>query len=217
MDALPVPVHRVVVYWKLANNSMLLIIFTRYPETGLVKTRLIPALGKAGAAKIHKSMTEETVKMALKTGVELEIHFTGGDYRQIHMWLGSRLKYRNQEGKTLGEKLSNSFKQAFSEGLKQVVIIGTDCPQITPAHIKKAFSLLQNSELVLGPALDGGYYLIGLSSVQPELFRKIKWGSSLVYQQTVAAARKLNLKIAELEELADIDRPEDLKTWLQGK
>lgn len=196
---------------------MLLIIFTRYPEAGLVKTRLIPALGEAGAAEIHKIMTEETVKMALKTGIEIEIHFTGGSYKQIQKWLGNRFKYRDQAGGTLGERLSDSFNQAFSEGLKRAIIIGTDCPEITSNHIREAFTLLQKSDLVLGPALDGGYYLIGLSSFHHNLFKNIKWGSNLVYQQTMATARNLNLKIAELEKLADIDRPEDLLAWRQGK
>ncbi len=216
MAVQPVPVRLVAVCWKLDKN-MLLIIFTRYPEAGLVKTRLIPALGKAGAAEIQKTMTEETVKMVLKTGIEVEIHFSGGSYRQIKKWLGIRLNYREQQGETLGEKLSYSFQRAFSAGLKQVVIIGTDCPQITPDHINTAFAMLQKSDLVLGPALDGGYYLIGLSNYQPELFRNIKWGSSVVFEQTLAAAHKLQLEISELETLADIDRPEDLPAWLQRK
>ena len=217
MAAQPAPVRPVAVCWKLANNSMRLIIFTRYPEAGLAKTRLIPVIGAAGAAEIHKIMTEETVNIALKTGVKFEIHFTGVDYRHFKKWLGDRFTYRDQVGECLGQRLSNSIKQAFSEGQKKVAIIGTDCPHITPDHISNAFTLLQKSALVLGPALDGGYYLIGLSNYQPELFRNIKWGSSLVYQQTMAAAHKLNLKITELEKLADIDRPEDLPAWLQRK
>ena len=200
----------------LVNNTERIIVYTRYPEAGLAKTRLIPALGEAGAANLQKLMTEETVKTVQKAKIEFEIHFTGCSFNTIQVWLGNQLKYNVQEGKTLGERISNSFKGAFSEGIKKVLIIGTDCPGITTHHIKKAFNSLQNSDLVLGPARDGGYYLIGLNSFQPELFNNIKWGSSLVYQQTMATARKLHLKSSTLEELVDIDRPEDLSAWCRG-
>ena len=189
---------------------MRLMVFTRYPEAGSVKTRLIPALGKTGAARIHKKMTEGTIKTASHFKGELEVHFSGGNRKLMKKWLSNRLRYRKQKGKDLGEKLCNAFKMAFSEGSKKIVIIGTDCPRLTADHINKAFSLLDKFDLVLGPARDGGYYLIGLNNYRPELFKNIDWGSHLVFQQTVNIAQTRSIKLATLEKLADIDMPEDL-------
>lgn len=189
---------------------MRLLVFTRYPEAGSVKTRLIPALGERGAAEIHKKMTEDTVKTASLFCGEVEVHFSGGNQKLMQDWLGNRLGYRKQKGSCLGEKLGNSFHEAFNEGLRKVVVIGSDCPELNVGHLDDAFSLLDKTDLVLGPALDGGYYLIGLRKYQPELFNNIDWGSRFVFQQTMKIAERLGLKTAKLEKLADIDLPEDL-------
>ncbi len=192
---------------------MRLVIFTRYPEPGKVKTRLIPALGPEGAQRLHREMAELSLRQAFKAGVDIEIYFAGGNQQLMENWLGPGLHYRSQAGDTLGEKLYNASEDAFSEGIGRVVIIGTDCPGLTEKHINQAFYLLDTADLVLGPALDGGYYLLGLRRACGPLFEGINWGSDQVCRQTLNAARRENLTTELLEELADVDRPEDLPAW----
>lgn len=195
--------------WKPVNK-MRLIVFTRYPEASRVKTRLIPALGEKGAEIFHRRMVELTLTKARTFGGEVEVHFSGGSHQLMKGWLGDQLQYRKQKGASLGDRLYNAVVAAFAENRGKVVVIGTDCPGLTAQHIDRAFYLLDRSDLVLGPAFDGGYYLIGLKKVVKELFSGINWGSDLVYRQTLEAAERANLRIAELEKLADIDCPSDL-------
>ncbi len=189
---------------------MRLIIFTRYPQAGRVKTRLNPALGAKGAEILHRKMVDLTLAQTGAFSGEVEVHFSGGSHQLMKGWLGKHLHYRKQKGTSLGERLYYAMSEAFTENKCKVVVIGTDCPGLTADHINRAFYLLDHSDLVLGPAHDGGYYLIGLKKVVKELFLNISWGSDLVYRQTIEAAAQLNLSIAELEKLADIDRPADL-------
>ena len=191
-----------------------LIVFTRYPEPGKTKTRLIPVLGKEGAAKLHKQMTEGTISQAkqLKKTRQLsvEVYFTGGSQELMQAWLGNDIFYQTQVTGDLGIKMAAAFEISFNFGVEKVVLIGTDCPGLNADLIAKAFNELDGQDLVLGPALDGGYYLIGLRRVVPEIFMGINWGTAEVLAQSVAIARNLNLAIAYLSPLADIDRPEDL-------
>ncbi len=196
---------------------MRLIIFTRYPEAGNVKTRLIPALGEKGAERLHREMVEHTIAQTRYFENETEVHFTGGSPKLMKRWLGDRLLYQKQTGSSLGERLENALKTAFAAGEKKVIVIGTDCPDLTSDHINKTFNLLSSSNLVLGPTFDGGYYLIGLKKLYRELFQEISWGSNKVYCQTVQAAGILKLKTVHLEKLADVDRPADLPAWLNRK
>lgn len=191
-----------------------LIVFTRYPEAGKTKTRLIPVLGKEGAAKLHRQLTEGTISQAkqLKNTRQLfvEVYFTGGSQELMEAWLGNDIFYQNQVTGNLGLKMAAAFEMSFNAGIEKVVLIGTDCPGLNADLIAKAFNELDGQDLVLGPALDGGYYLIGLRRFVPEIFMGINWGTAEVLAQSVAIAQNLNLAIAYLPPLADIDRPEDL-------
>ncbi|NEP08202.1 MULTISPECIES: TIGR04282 family arsenosugar biosynthesis glycosyltransferase [Okeania] len=192
-----------------------LIIFTRYPEPGKTKTRLIPALGAEGAANLQRQMTETTVKKANKLfdfiSLSVEVRFVGGDLQLMKNWLGSDLKYQEQGMGDLGERMARGFQSAFNRGMKSVVIIGIDCPSLTSEIILQAFAKLTESDVIIGPATDGGYYLIGLRKITPELFQGINWGTSEVLSKTVAIAQSLKLVIDYLPKLSDIDRPEDLE------
>jgi uncharacterized protein len=194
---------------------MKLLVFTRFPEPGKVKTRLVPALGNEGACRVHKEMTEYTLTVLLTSGAELEIWFEGGDEGSMRSWLGQNLRYRPQRQGDLGAKLIQAFVEAFSDNEDCVAAVGCDCPDLTSEHIREAFSRLREFDLVLGPAKDGGYYLIGMRTPQTNLFKEINWGSKYVLQQTLAIAMELGLKVSLLEELADVDRPEDLPVWLR--
>ncbi|RCJ30053.1 hypothetical protein A6770_21415 [Nostoc minutum NIES-26] len=196
-----------------------LIIFTRYPEPGKTKTRLIPTLGTLGAANLQRQMTEYTVSQVKElqkaTDVSLEVRFTGGNLQLMQDWLGLSLVYQSQGEGDLGWRMRRSLFDAFQSGMEQVVIIGTDCPSVNSQILTKAFEQLHSFDLVLGPAIDGGYYLIGLRRLIPELFANIDWGTSQVLQQTVDIAVKLNVSHTYLSPLADIDLPEDLPIWEQ--
>ncbi|MFB2877583.1 TIGR04282 family arsenosugar biosynthesis glycosyltransferase [Floridanema aerugineum] len=193
------------------NTKNCLIIFTRYPEPGKTKTRLIPVLGAEGAAKLHRQLTE-TVITQLKglANTLIEVHFTGGNQQLMAAWLGENITYKQQTEGDLGKRMATAFQTAFTKGIEKVVIIGSDCPALDSQLIASAFAALSQHELVLGPATDGGYYLIGLKRLIPELFTGINWGTSQVLQQTVEIAQKLKLVVAYLTTLSDIDRPEDL-------
>jgi hypothetical protein len=128
-------------------------------------------------------------------------------------WLGTDIVYQPQGEGDLGERMARSLFIAFRAGMERVVIIGTDCPGLNANLIAKAFHQLYSHDLVLGPALDGGYYLIGLRYFISELFTDINWGTAEVLQQTVAIAKTLDVSVAYLPQLADVDRPEDLPIW----
>jgi uncharacterized protein len=194
-----------------------LIIFTRYPEPGKTKTRLIPALGTVGAANLQREMTEHTIsqvkELQTATDISLEVRFSGGSLQLMQNWLGLDLVYQSQGEGDLGSRMVRSLLDAFQSGREQVITIGTDCPGVNSQVLTKAFKQLHTCDLVLGPAIDGGYYLIGLRRLIPELFVNIDWGTSQVLQQTVDIAEKLNLSLVYLPPLADVDFPEDLPIW----
>ncbi len=191
-----------------------LIIFTRYPESGKTKTRLIPILGAEGAANLQRQMTEYTIAEAKSClsahPLSIEVHFAGGNLQLMKTWLGDEIAYYQQSEGDLGRRMMSAFEISFAAGMSGVIIIGTDCPDFNAKSMDEAFQLLSHNDLVLGPAADGGYYLIGLRRLIPELFVGIDWGTSQVRQQTVEIAQSMNLAIAYLPILNDIDRPEDL-------
>lgn len=191
-----------------------LIIFTRYPAPGKAKTRLIPVLGKEGAANLHRLMTQRTIARALSLEnsrqLSVEVHYTGSSQQLMEDWLGTEIVYHQQSDGDLGARMFAAFQKSFNCGMEKVVIIGTDCPKLKQQMLAKAFDNLSDKDLVLGPAKDGGYYLIGLRCLIPELFYGIQWGSSEVFANTLAIAKNLGLNIGVLPTLVDIDRPEDL-------
>lgn len=193
-----------------------LVVFTRYPEAGQVKTRLIPALGEAGAADLHRRMISRTLtaagELALHGLAAIEVCYTGGGEQRMKRLFGEELKMVPQlEGGDLGDRMHAAFQRCFGEGAEKVVIVGTDCPGLSGRIMLRAFDELDQAPLVLGPALDGGYYLIGLTGVPPKLFEGIPWGTDQVLRRTVDLAKRLELPVTLLIPLGDVDRPEDLK------
>ncbi len=197
--------------------SKRLIVFTRYPEPGSSKTRLIPALGREGAAILHRQMAEHMLhqirELQRTYPVQVEVQFTGGDRYQMQSWLGNDLDYAPQAEGDLGDRMAQALQTAFTSGSRRVVVIGTDCPDLDALLLKQAFDQLYQHDIVLGPATDGGYYLIGMNCLIPQLFKGITWSTSEVLSQTVAIAQSLHLAIAYLPTLSDVDYPEDLVIW----
>ncbi|MEA3333859.1 MAG: TIGR04283 family arsenosugar biosynthesis glycosyltransferase [Pseudomonadota bacterium] len=197
-----------------------LLLFTRYPQAGQTKTRLIPALGACGAALVQQQMTEQAVikarQFATSPERRLEICFTGAGFRSMGLWLGFDLKYRDQGEGDLGQRMLRAVEEVFSRGALSVIVIGSDCPALPVDYLEESAAVLKSgTDLVLGPALDGGYYLIGMRRVVPSLFEDVPWGSENVLSATLKAAHRLNWRIEQLPPLADIDRPEDLVSWRQ--
>lgn len=193
-----------------------LFVFTRFPTPGKTKTRLIPALGEQGAANLQKQMTEHILsQLQTLQQLTIQVHFTGGTASDMGNWLGNTLTVIRQSDGDLGARLIDALQQGFNAGLQRIVIVGSDCPQLGTAHITEAFTRLQTHDVVIGPATDGGYYLIGLNILQTALFEDIPWGGDRVFAVTKAIAHQQNLSIALLTALSDIDRPEDLHLWEQ--
>jgi len=194
-----------------------LIIFTKYPEPGKVKTRLIPVLGEEGAASLHQAMTERTLRWATtfsrKNPDLIEIWFDGGSQRRMEEWLGPEFNYYHQGEGDLGERMARAFRENFQRGRKEVVLVGVDCPELTAFHGQAAFDALKNHDLVLGPTNDGGYCLIGLKRMVPEIFKSITWGTGKVHHETLERAKNRDLSVKNLNILHDVDAPQDLPLW----
>ena len=191
-----------------------LLIFTKYPRPGRVKTRLIPALGPEGAAQLMARLTAHTLSraqaFARRQNLSLTVYYDGGSAPQMQACFGPHLAYRPQGRGDLGQRLLAALAETLAAGPPPVVIIGSDCPDLSAPILAAAFQQLADHDLVLGPALDGGYYLLGLKALYPELFQQIAWGTDQVLAQTQAKALGLGLRTALLPVLRDIDRPADL-------
>jgi uncharacterized protein len=219
------------------------IVLTRYPAPGTTKTRMIPSLGEDGAARLQRRMTLKTlaecspnvlnahaVHDAHAAHAAVEIRYASHDAHDGHeshdcddellmkRWLGASRTYIPQADGDLGARMANAFSEAFLNGSERVVIIGTDCPGLNAGHLHAAFEKLDTCDMVLGPAHDGGYYLIGLGkkarhAAVPGLFEHIGWGTADVFAETVKKAGSLGLSHDILDILHDVDRPEDLPVW----
>lgn len=193
-----------------------ILLFTRYPAPGEAKTRLIPALGAAGAARCHRRMTEEALAAARRAcaaeggSAGVTVCCTGAGLRDFRAWLGPDLRYERQKDGPLGVRMQQAFARAFAGGAASVLVMGADIPGISPRLLGQALRDLRDREVVLGPAADGGYYLLGMKRLHPSLFSGMDWGTDRVYDQTCAALRALGLKAETLPVLGDVDRPGDL-------
>jgi len=193
------------------------ILFTRWPEPGKAKTRLAPALGPEGAANLHRRLTEHALAGLRacrdERGAEPHVYFAGHSAARFRDWLGTDLAYRRQSTGDLGVRLRAATTASFAGGARRVIVTGSDCPGVTASLLSQAFRSLAFCDLVLGPATDGGYYLIGMNKPHEALFSRMPWGTEDVFEETRRRARTAGLRVALLPPLADIDRPADLPVW----
>jgi uncharacterized protein len=193
------------------------ILFGRYPVPGRTKSRLIPFLGPAGAAELQRHLTEKLFQaasfVASRRGMALEICLDGGTPDKTRRWLGSRALHAPQNGCDLGQRMETAFRRAFQEGCPRAVLFGTDIPGLSAPVLEQAMDRLRDSDVVLGPSTDGGYWLIGLKKTS-DLFRSIAWGSEQVLDQTLARAQSLRLSTVLLDPLTDVDTFEDVQKSL---
>jgi rSAM/selenodomain-associated transferase 1 len=207
---------------KCPNIREVLIIFTRYPVPGTTKTRLIPVLGAKGAALLQRRMTEQTIKKARqlqrRKAIQAVIAHAGGNETRMRSWLGEDLLYMTQGSGSIGTRMCHAFSKAFRLRVSKAIIIGTDIPHISADLIWRAFQCLEWTDLVLGPATDGGYYLIGMdraiaTDLSRNLFDGVDWGTERVLDQTLSKAQEAGYRWILLDKLQDVDRPEDLVLW----
>jgi rSAM/selenodomain-associated transferase 2/rSAM/selenodomain-associated transferase 1 len=196
-----------------------LILFTRYPEPGKVKTRLIGAIGETGATALHRRLVLRTLRAARcacqECDADFELRFDGGTEDAFRHWLGDQVRFCPQRGNDLGKRMAEAFEESFRSGSNATIIIGSDCPALTSGVLTNAFGKLTETPAVLGPASDGGYYLIGLTRSMPELFESIPWGTSSVLHDSLKILDRADIPRTLLLQLEDIDRPEDLAIWYE--
>jgi uncharacterized protein len=183
-----------------------LILFARWPAPGLTKTRLIPKLGAIGAAQLAKQLTEYAARLAKQLVCAATVCSTGASCADMTQWLG--LPSVPQVDGDLGARMQAAFAHIFAKGARRIILMGSDCPGLTADILRAGFAALEQHDVVLGPAADGGYYLIGLREPQPQLFDAMQWSHADVLRDTLA--RLGTLTYALLPRLHDIDTPDDL-------
>lgn len=196
-----------------------LIIFLKNPEPGEVKTRLCPRFTHEQAASLYRALAEDVVqahgshqgRSSVPPGYDIFIFYSPGDaHDAIRAWLGGDLEIMAQEGGDLGERQYNAFRRVFDHGYERVLIIGTDCLDISPEDLKQAFEVLGRHGLVIGPSEDGGYYLMGTCRA-PEFLREgIAWGTLDVLEQLLERARRTGLECHLIGRKSDIDTCDDV-------
>lgn len=195
-----------------------LLLFTRYPEAGKTKTRLIPELGAERAALLQKRLTERVVLqghlLAQRTTIQTIVYYSGGSKAKMTDWLGSLDCIVQAEG-DLGRRMHSAFTDTFAGGAETAVLIGSDIPDITADLLQQAFTSLLTRQVVFGPSQDGGYYLIGLSAhlaeqILPLLFAKMQWSTRDLLATTMRRLKEKGYSWATLPTLRDIDVPADL-------
>lgn len=186
-----------------------LIIFIKNPVKGKVKTRLAITIGDDMALAIYQKLLKHTLNIVEHIAADKFIFFSDAIDESIG-YSNTPVHKVVQSGNDLGEKMKSAFVQLFKTGYKRITIIGTDCPGITANILEGAFSKLNNSDVVIGPANDGGYYLLGIKEMYNYLFEKIAWSTSAVLHSTIERCKTNNLSYCLLTALSDVDEEEDL-------
>ncbi|MCI4669359.1 MAG: TIGR04282 family arsenosugar biosynthesis glycosyltransferase [Bacteroidia bacterium] len=193
----------------------LLLIFVKHPVAGKAKTRLAATLGHEKALEIYKKLLAHTLKISQKVKASKETWY-GNQMPENDLWSEAAFARFQQFGEELGDRMLNAFQMGFSKGYKKIIIIGSDNALLTEAHISTAFHSLEDHDVVIGPAKDGGYYLLGMKQAHDTIFHNKVWSTETVFSDTVEDVKTLNLKLKVLEELSDVDVEADLKgTFLE--
>lgn len=189
----------------------ILVVMARAPRPGRAKTRLIPALGREGSARLCEALVLDTLQLAKRSAISTIIYTAGGDLRAFRRAAPDRAKWRAQSAGDLGRRMEAAFAGAFRSGGRRVVMIGTDSPGLPLRFVKSAFRALRAVDAVVGPTLDGGYYLIGLSRPMPALLHGMPWSTPALLTATAERARTLGARLGVLPPWFDVDEPRDLE------
>jgi len=196
---------------KLDDLKQVLIIFVRNPVFGKVKTRLAKTIGDEQALSIYKELLRHTHDITQTLACDKYVFYADG-ITLDDIWENDIYKKQVQTGNDLGIRMHTAFDILFSKGYQHICIIGSDCYELTTAIIQQAFNALQQYNTVIGPSADGGYYLLGLSRMQPSLFNNIAWSTDKVLTQTINTCIVEDCSHILLPILHDIDNEED---WIQ--
>ncbi|WP_273568158.1 TIGR04282 family arsenosugar biosynthesis glycosyltransferase [Maribacter halichondriae] len=200
--------NRKTVHYGLVDSKNLLLIFTRNPELGKCKTRLAATVGDETALKIYKFLLAHTVKITSNLTVAKQVHYSER-VRENDIWDNVIYDKRQQVGNDLGERMANAFQEGFASGFEKICIIGSDMFDLDQTNLEQAFLALDSSDFVIGPAIDGGYYLLGMKVFEPRIFKNKDWGTDSVFQDTLTDLKDYNLHL--LDKRNDVDVYEDIK------
>ena len=189
-------------------SNLLIMVFVRNPELGRVKTRLAKSIGDQAALETYKTLSKHTSKIISEIDSD-QLIFYSDKVQENDIWTATNCKKQIQTKGDLGQKMLAAFQYGFSLGYQKIIIIGSDLYSLSPRHIESAFEQLKNYDVVIGPALDGGYYLLGLNFIIPKIFKQKQWSTSSVLKETLSDLKEFNVNL--LEPLNDIDTYEDLK------
>ncbi|MEO2071064.1 MAG: TIGR04282 family arsenosugar biosynthesis glycosyltransferase [Zunongwangia sp.] len=190
------------------TSKNLLLIFTRNPEFGKVKTRLARDIGHQASLDIYKFLLAHTAKICTPLDTEKAVYYSE-EIPNDDLWNATVFQKKKQVGEDLGERMQNAFAEGFNLGYSKIIIIGSDLYDIETKDLEQAFKVLNNHEIVIGPAEDGGYYLLGMKQLYPKLFKNKNWGTATVLQDTINELKKSNYKL--LEKRNDVDLYSDIK------
>lgn len=186
-----------------------IIIFARHPESGKVKTRLAASMGDEKALAVYQFLLAHTNLLVRHRKIPIFV-FYAGDVVEGDLWSSEHFIKRSQKGNDLGERMANAFLEVFDTGCRSAVIIGSDCHELTDAIIDDAFALLEKNDIVVGPAKDGGYYLLGMKAPFKNLFGNMQWSVATVFEKTMQKIRDGQYTVDLLPVLTDVDTEEDI-------
>ena len=186
-----------------------LIIFVRKPEAGKVKTRLAASLGDEPALKIYIALLQHTLAITQPLPIDKFV-FYADEIVEDDLWQQDKFFKSKQSSGNLGHRMISAFESIFAKGYDRVCIIGSDCYELSTDILKNAFKALGSNDVVVGPAVDGGYYLLGMNKFYKELFENKSWSSADLFLETTGAVQKLGLRLQQLIMLKDVDEASDI-------
>jgi rSAM/selenodomain-associated transferase 1 len=202
----------------MTNDNSCIIVFVKAPISGHVKTRLAKDLDESIIVNLYRNFVKDIIDKISDMGHCIKIFYDPpGSESLMQEWLGDCHEFVLQTGFDLGQKMANAFEYVFRNGTRQAVLIGTDFPDLPKEIISDAIQILKSKDAVIGPAVDGGYYLIGFSSgtYLPTIFSDIAWGTSAVFQKTMDAFLSSGFVVHQLPEWRDVDVYDDLKDLIK--
>ena len=200
------------------QQKNLIITFTRNPELGKVKTRLAKTIGNPSALAIYKKLLEHTKSVLRPLTCDKAVYYSV-KIRDKDIWDNTIYQKHQQNGNDLGERMANAFKHGFENDYEKIVIVGSDLYDLKTAHINQAFEALEDNDVVLGPAEDGGYYLLGMKQFYPKLFQNKNWGTDTVLKETLDNLKQENVFLLDIlndiDVYSDIEKYNDLKALIK--
>jgi len=203
---------------KPKKSDALLIIFTKNPELGKVKTRLAKSIGNKAALDIYKFLLSHTVSVTKSLEVDKIVYYSE-EIPDEDLWPSESFNKKVQSGRDLGEKMKNAFQETFNSGYRRVIIVGSDLLDLSRDDLEQAFLELKKNDVVIGPAEDGGYYLLGMKSLNSEVFKNKAWSTSSVLSDTLKDLEGKKIKILEtrndIDEIQDLEKDSILKNIIE--